>query len=83
MACMLTRKVSSHSSSLNLLQRLEARLVRGIVDEEVDAAEGSATAVSTIFAAVGGVLDVARHQHRLSSRILDQAPGLMRRPRAR
>src|SRR5690349_16198762 len=45
---------------------LEASLVRGIVDQDVDAAKFSYGRLDDL-PAVGGILDVARNQHRFTT----------------
>src|SRR5262245_56097525 len=70
MAWMLMRKVRSHSSSLMSSNGFETCLVRGIVDEDVNAAERRERFVDD-GAAVAWVLHVAADQEGLSARLLD------------
>ena len=68
--------VSSHSSSRDVLDLLEAGLMRGVVDENIDAAELADRLVHD-RPAMRGVLDVAREQDGFAAGVLDQALGLL------
>jgi hypothetical protein len=61
----------------DVFDRLEAGLVRGVVDQDVDAAEGLDRALDD-GAAMRRIADVAGDQQRLAARLLDQPLGLGR-----
>ena len=56
----------------NILDRLEARLVRGVVDEDIDAAEFFACGLNDLAAMRGG-LDIAGEEYGLAPGFLDEA----------
>jgi hypothetical protein len=59
----------------NILDGLEARLMRGVVDEDIDAAEFFAGGLDDL-AAMGGGLDIAGQKHGLAP-VLDEALRLL------
>jgi hypothetical protein len=65
---MLTLNVSSHS----IRDFLEAGLMRGIVDQNIETAKFGDGAFDDL-SAVSRILDISRHQHSLSSSFLNQA----------
>ena len=57
----------------NIFDGLEAGLVRGVVDQDIDAAQFFHTPIDD-GAAMLGRADIACDQHRLASGVFDQAP---------
>jgi hypothetical protein len=60
----------------NILDRLERRLMGRVVDEDVDTAEFLDRLVDD-RPAMGRVLDIAPHEHRLAARLLDHTLGIL------